>query len=357
MTCEFNGRILYANGQPAANVQVRVLDKDAPGKIDDDLTVTEGVSDSNGKFTVVFNPAMFMDKRSFPKLPFNLPFPWSADSPTIRFPDPTDIYLPYLQFSYTVNERARTHKAFMRPLKKEYRLPETPPVKFRPSLHGWKFLNRFKGYFIPFSIPSLPDIPGVGNVYGMCGGMTAAALDMLLAGRVISKNDKTPKRKTPLHRYLYRRQIDSFGSFGEQIVRFARWMFLPDGTTLGTWRKSLIEFETIRAKLDDDNPLPIGLVYVSSQDTLKIWENHQVLAWQYVKNNETEIDLYVYDPNYPERDDVVIRCRHTPIQDGDGVTLFGLNSTQWVGSRQVRPVRGFFAMPYTPVTPPDDISE
>lgn len=353
MTCEFSGRVLYASGQAAANVRVRVLDKDAPGKTDDDLTVVEGVSDQNGKFTVVFSPTKFMDAKALSVLSFNLPFPWSADSPTIRFPDPTDIYLPYFQFAYTINERPKTYSAFIRPMKKEYRLPESPAVKFLPSLHGWKFINRFKGYFIPFSIPSLPDIPGVGNVYGMCGGMSAAALDLILAGRTIPDQDKPPKRKSPLHKYIYRRQIDSFGSFGEQIVRFARWMFLPDETTLGTWRKSLIEFEKLRARLDDDNPLPIGLVYVSSQDTLKIWENHQVLAWKYVKSNETEITLYVYDPNYPLRDDVVIRCQYVPIQnDHESATLYGLKCAQWVGSRQIKPVRGFFAMPYTPVAPP-----
>ena len=244
----------------------------------------------------------------------------------------------------------------LRPFKHQFRLPESPPAPFRPSQHGLKFVNRFKGYFIPFSVPALPDIPSVSNIYGMCGGMVAAALDFALIGRPAPTTTKVPKRKSTLHRYLYRRQIDSFGAFGEQIVRFARWMLLPDDTPQGVWKKSYDEFQKISERLDDQNPLPIGLVYVSARDTLEIWRNHQVLATHYRQPDEHTIELFIYDPNYPLRDDVLIRSRRVGIPAGDGEPpTTGLVSEQWVDNTRVRPVRGFFTMPYVPVTPPEEL--
>ena len=357
MEHEFTGRITFANGQPAGQVRVRVYDRDAPGKGDDDLTVQEGVSDDQGAFKIRFSPSKYLDHRELSvKLPHALPFGWADETVTRRLPDLTDLYQPYLLFQYTIRGQERSHVVPVRPFKRQFRLPESPPTPFRPSEHGLKFVNRFKGYFIPFSVPALPDIPSVSNIYGMCGGMVAAALDFAQLGRPAPTTAKVPKRKSSLHRYLYRRQIDSFGAFGEQIVRFARWMLLPDDSPQGVWKKSYDQFKEIRERLDDQNPLPIGLVYVSARDTLEIWRNHQVLATHYRQPNQDTIEMFIYDPNYPLRDDVFIRSQRVVIPAGDGETpLNGLVSEQWAGDTQVRPVRGFFAMPYVPVTPPEEL--
>ncbi|HUM37131.1 MAG TPA: hypothetical protein PLQ85_09700, partial [Anaerolineae bacterium] len=61
MTTELQGRVLFANNKPAANVEVRVFDEDAPWRHDDDLTVTPGLSDRDGRFTVVYDPGRFLD--------------------------------------------------------------------------------------------------------------------------------------------------------------------------------------------------------------------------------------------------------------------------------------------------------
>ena len=358
MARDFKGTVLYANGRAIADVRVRVFDKDAPGKGDDDLTVEEGVSDELGGFTLRFAPSKFLDvsEVAVPGLR-NLPFDWTKDTLRIRLPDLTDIYLPYLQFSYTFKGQPRTHTAFLTPFKHEFRLPEMPPLKFKPSVNGLKFVNSFPGYFLPFSIPALPDIPSVSNVYGLCGGMSATSYDFLLADRGAPKNNKAPKRGSRLHRYIYKRQNDSFGTFGDQIVRFARWMALPDDTPHGTQEKTYEEFEAVRAKLDDDNCVPIGLVYISARDSLQIWENHQVLAFEYSAPDDAHVDMRIYDPNYPLRDDVYVRCERVTIEEGaaDKPPLFGLRCMQRVGDRDVRPVRGFFAMPYVPVPPPPQL--
>jgi hypothetical protein len=358
MAHDFTGRVLFANGRTARDVRVRVFDKDAPGKGDDDLTFQEGVSDEQGKFTVRFEPSKYLDFREVDDdSTLSVLFDWTRD-----LPDLTDLYKPYLQFRYVFNNRPRVHTAALRPFKREFRLPEVLPIKFVPSVHGLKFVNRYKGYFLPFSVPSIPDLPSATNIYGLCGGMVATSFDFLLTGRPIPSDTKVPKRASPLHQYIVRRQNDSLGALGNQVVRFARWMALPDDTVQGTQKKSMDEFEEIRAKLDDGNPVPIGLVYVSARDTLKIWGNHQVLAVGYTERDDGKLDVHIYDPNHPLRDDVTVHCKRVPIGSSyvagsppRVTTLFGLKCVQRVGNRKKKDVRGFFAMPYVPVEPPADL--
>jgi hypothetical protein len=160
-----------------------------------------------------------------------------------------------------------------------------------------------------------------------------------------------------LQQYLYRRQVDTFGALGEYIAKFAQWMVLPDDTILGTQKRTYDEFEEIRAKLDDGNAVVLGLVYVSGSDSLKIWNNHQVLAYGYSEASATTIDINIYDPNYPQRDDVAIRVERVPVGTTfvPGVpprkrTVLGFKCRQRVPEGN-KDLRGFFAMPYVPVTP------
>ena len=61
MIVNFSGTVLYMNGVPVPNVDVHILDKDAQGKQDDDLTVAPGQSDDQGHFTVSYEPMRFLD--------------------------------------------------------------------------------------------------------------------------------------------------------------------------------------------------------------------------------------------------------------------------------------------------------
>jgi len=313
MSRSFSGVVEYATGRPAAGVRVRLFDKDVIGD-DDDLTVDEGLSDNQGRFEVTYKP----EKK------FNF----------------SDIFLPYLRFEYEFNNRSKTHHAFVQPFTAEYRLPDIPPVKFIPAENGYQFVNSYPGYWIPFSIPQIPDIPAVDKHYGLCGGMVASSLDFLLAGRQIPQRKRRPGRATLLHQYIHQRQVDSLDVLGKQVVRFARWMVLPDNAVQ---RRTLGEVNDLKKMLDRGNPSPIGLVYVGTKDTLEIWKNHQVLAVDYKEQNG-RISIQIYDPNYPRMNDVTIECQ----PDGQG----GLLSEQIVGTKKKKHVRGFFIMPYTPVTPP-----
>jgi len=100
---------------------------------------------------------------------------------------------------------------------------------------------------------------------------------------------------------------------------------------------------------------------VGGGDTFEIWKNHQVLAYAYSEISATTIDVNIYDPNYPQRDDVVIRVERVPVGTTfvPGVpprkkTVLGFRCTQRVSDHSQN-VRGFFAMPYVPVEPPAEL--
>lgn len=359
MAENFSGKVLFANGFPASSVLVRVFDKDEPGKGDDDLTIDPGRSDSEGKFTVRFEPSRYLDYNTIqtPKL-HNPSWNWTIISRIRQVPDIMDVYLPYVEFRYTFNGRRCVHTEFMMPFQTEFRLPEIPAFDFKPYGHGFKFVNSFSGYSLPFSIPNLPNLSSVKKSYGLCGGMSSAAYDFVLAGRGIPSITTAPAKGSSLHRYLYRRQIDTFGSFGEYIAKFAQWMVLPDDTILGTQKRTYDEFEEIRVKLDDGNAVVLGIVYTSGSDSLAIWHNHQILAYSYLEVSATTIDINIYDPNYPQRDDIIIRVERVPVGTTfvPGVpprkrTVLGFKCTQKVPNGEQN-IRGFFAMPYVPVVPP-----
>ena len=150
-----------------------------------------------------------------------------------------------------------------------------------------------------------------------------------------------------------RRSIDSFGAFGQSVVKVGCWTALPDGTINGTQKLTFDEFANIKSMLDNQQAVLIGLIYESatnlSQVLKKIWDNHQVLATSYTQNADRSVDLHIYDPNFPLADDVVIHCQPVTV-NAAGVS--GFQCTELVGNRQSINVRGFFAMTYTPVEPP-----
>jgi hypothetical protein len=201
--------------------------------------------------------------------------------------------------------------------------------KFKPSAHGFRFANRFPGYPLPFSVPTLLR---TSTCYGLCGGMCYAALDFLLAERGIPQDVAPPEQGSPLHRYLYRRQIVSFGPFGTQ-------------------RRTYDQFQAVRARLDSGQPVVLGIVYVSIAETVAIWKNHQVLACGCSQVSDTAFDINIYDPNLPQDDAVVIRAERVAV----GKEVFGLRCTQKVAGQAEKKVRGFFIAPYRSVMPPEGL--
>jgi hypothetical protein len=364
MKLKFSGSIYFANGKPVPDVMVHIFDKDIAGEEDDDLTISPGLTDKKGFFSLTYEPLRYLD---FHTHVISILPDRSGKTPgkkhIIRLPDLQDAYLPYLRFDYTFGGVKHTHTATLGILQKKYYLPEYPSVEFQPSIHGFEFANKFSGYFLPFSIPAFMSTRKVSSQYGLCGGMCAAAYEYALAGRPVPSTTEVPKRGSRLHRYLFQRQIDSFGGLGQEAIKVAQWTSLPDDTLLGTMRRTADELLQICAKLEQYTPVILALIYVHASSLMElskvIFNNHQVLAYAYRQESDEGFTINVYDPNLPGRDDVVIRCEPFPLSEGEALSgstrINGFKSTQLLGGAYYRDVRGFFEMPYNPVEPPDGI--
>jgi hypothetical protein len=352
MPARLTARVTYSNGIAAQGVNVTLLDRDASGKKDDDLTITPGITNRQGVFTLEYDPARYQDSSQVSvSVPRNPPFDWTLETRTRVVMDPADLYTPYLHFSYQYNGVQTTFSADMKSGQTSYVLPEILQVRMIPSQHGWKFVNAFSGFFLPFSLPMIPGLSNPGSVYGLCGGMSAGALDMFLDNHPIPATSKVPRNGSSIQKYLYKRQMDSMGILGETILHFADWMGLPDSTPHGTQKLTLDEFENkIRPRLDAFTPTPIGMLYVKWSDTHEVWLNHQVLAIRYEQEAPGHFRIYIYDPNYPTRDDVYIDARTVDVGGDSGLSL-----VQCIGSTEKKKLYAIMTVPYSPLIPPANL--
>jgi len=345
MITKFSGKITFENDLAAPGVEVRIFDRDAPGKGDDELTIEPAVTDARGFFTARYDPRRYLDFATLPIL-------------GLRVPDVLDILAPYLRLRYSVDGQQRVFEAPLVPFKNHYRLPENGPVRFQPSLHGFGFANNFPPITLPVTLAGLPHLTRITGGYGLCGGMSAAASDYYLCGRGVPSRKDVPRVREKLHRYLFRRALDSF-QMGESVLRFAQWMALDDDGPNSVAHLTLLEYEKLRLDLDRQHLVPVGLLLSSGKGLKEIsrdvWKNHQVLAYGYIDNPDGSVDVRIYDPNVPGRDDVSLHIVSQPTGEAAGAPVYGVKCTPVnLGIYPAR-VRGFFLMPYEPAEPPEDL--
>jgi len=214
-------------------------------------------------------------------------------------------------------------------------------AEFRPSEHGFSFVNAFSGSSLPVSLGDAEKKLGLPSRFGLCGGMSFAAADYFLARRIIPADTAQPARGTPLYTYIYSRQSTSFGTMNTMALRFIEWMRLPEDGDDGTRARTGPQVPLIEATLAKGEPVMIGLVLVSADQTREPWHNHQVLAYASRRSGDS-VDISIYDPNFPKRDDAVIR-----VEMRNGLP----DCTRLVPGRTPTHIRGLFRMPYTPITP------
>ena len=101
------------------------------------------------------------------------------------------------------------------------------------------------------------------------------------------------------------------------------------------------EWPRIKASLDLGHPMPLGLVKVKSDNPHDLGKNHQALAYGYDIDG-TNVTLWLYDPNYPDRDDVRLQLSIASVQVPVPVT--------YVPSPEV--VFCFFHTQYSATQPP-----
>jgi len=208
---------------------------------------------------------------------------------------------------------------------------------FRPSEHGFKFGNAFK-----LDIPiKLPFIEKFGSSYGLCGGMSLMAADCYTHGVPMPVLGKAPETGTQLYSYILARQLDTFGSRFKYLIKFFKWWRMY--STFETQQATLKEWTKLKQRIDDGKPTPLGLVYVDEQ-TGRLWDNHQVLGYDYKQVSSTEIHIFIYDPNYPKRDDVFIKAELDTSQTTNK-NVQRLICNEHIPNMRTKTVRGFFIIP------------
>jgi hypothetical protein len=180
--------------------------------------------------------------------------------------------------------------------------------------------------------------------YGLCGGMSYAALDFFRSGIGVPRDADSgtrPASGTRLRGYLWKRQLRSF--FGD-LDRFLVWMvwlkYIPSawpfrGGPAWLVRQSREEWAKLKASIDAGDPIPLGLV----RDSTSVFDNHQVLAIGYEEKDEDQGIIFAYDPNCPAQVSTV----HFVF---GGTALTAEESCP--GSQALR---GFFCEDYDPTEP------
>jgi hypothetical protein len=175
-------------------------------------------------------------------------------------------------------------------------VPTLVQTPFNPAMHGFRFTNDFTNDFIrEFNI----------RTSGLCGGMSYAALDFYYAKKPIPTQDFRPAVNTPLHDYIYGRQVKSLeqnidkwaeltvNPFGARNTEFFNWGLQGSGGG---------RLQELRQKIDAGLPVPLGLKSYGGGVG-----DHQVVAIGYDPGNykgdlgayKEQLRIFIYDPNAP----------------------------------------------------------
>ncbi len=209
-------------------------------------------------------------------------------------------------------------------------------TQFVAEQNGFRFVNSFA---LPFptqiKLPLLGEINLEKVVYGLCGGMSFAALDYYYAGRPVPGYEQVADLPTDYLLYLWGRQLDSLGVV--VIPKVIEWMLRDDrDVALSTAR---YEVPKLRRRLDQGKPVVLALVRAKGISDPTV--NHQVIATGYDFDESTrQLKVYLCDPNYP---------RWTSnLQLNLTVPGKGLQAVQSTGEK----LRGLFMIQYGPEKPP-----
>jgi len=194
---------------------------------------------------------------------------------------------------------------------------------FLPSVNGLHFANRWEpGPTIRLGILD-PRLVGVGDAKsGLCGGMAWFVRERFAGGQPIPADVTAPANGSPLFKAIVRRQVLSLG-----------WMRVPlqfwraatmDPATLA--RRTLeTEWPRIRAEIDASRLAMIGLIRHHGWNPMQLDRDHQVLAFAYSADGPGgPTTIRLYDPNWPNRDDVTLTLDSTGFRQSTGEPLLGV---------------------------------
>ena len=321
MAKQYSSRLIFANDIPVKDAQVMVFDGNPATAGAKDLTIGACRTDPTGRFTV-------------------------------QYQDPQAT--PYLLLRYRARDHEYTSGQKLRRTQTEIRLPENEWLEFKPSEFGFKFRNDFPPFDLPDELPKIPNLPIVSKSYGLCGGMSSGAYDYYLAGRK-PQAQVVPAIGTALHVYLFRRALHTFGMFGENLFKVAKWTRTADNEPNSPQRLTRREWEEIKRELDAEKAVVLTLIYKFAKDNQElfnvIWDNHQVLAYGYTPRADGAVDIHIYDSNFPSDDNVIVQAKRVFLNTPQGIQE-GLECQEIIPNRPPKKVRGFFAMDYEKKLPP-----
>jgi hypothetical protein len=222
-------------------------------------------------------------------------------------------------------------------------------LDFRPSRHGFHFANRFPPGPTIVLGPIDPSRFGIGSAAaGLCGGMALTVADLFAAGIEPPPDSAPPANGSARFRALVRRQVQSLDWLRVPLRFYDVAAFRPQAPTawsrlLGRRSRLALALERdwpqIRGEIDAGRLALVGLVRAASTNPLHLVVNHQVLAYGY-RTDPGLLAIRVYDPNWPDRDDVKIR-----------VDLHGDGTARSFAASTGEPLAGFLRLAHRPRDP------
>jgi hypothetical protein len=198
---------------------------------------------------------------------------------------------------------------------------------FAPSVHGLHFANRWEpGPTVRLGFID-PRIVGVGDAKsGLCGGMVWFVRERFTVGSPVPPDTTAPANGSPLFRAIVRRQILSLDWMRIPFRFWRAASMAPDALA----RRSLErEWPGIRSAIDAGRLPMVGLIRHHGRNPMELDRDHQVLAYGYSVDdgpdgNDGAITLRLYDPNWPDRDDVTVTLSPTGMGQSTGERLLGV---------------------------------
>lgn len=359
MSYTYSGRIHWLNGTPVPDVKVRVFRQLTDHSLGMEITEEPGISDTKGDFSIILRDSRLID--------FSLLLNFDLLSSEFETVDPGGFDLgselrPIIQFCLKIKDQEVYFEAPFRRIHRGYHLQYNPPIEFLPSRDGFDFNNCFRLIEPRISLPFGLSDKLISDPYGLCGGMSAAAYDYRLACLNDSNHPdirayhEAPKTGTRLHRYLFRRSLDTFGSGGSNISRVGDWTLLPDDGPAGVCCLSLQALPDILLHLQRGQCVVLALIYqrasTFSEMVQNIWLNHQVLAYGYQDLGLDQYEISIYDSNYKNQDQIKLKIQKVNVATSSDGPVRGIQIVERIPNRPDKEVRGIFPMTYKPCKPP-----
>jgi hypothetical protein len=193
---------------------------------------------------------------------------------------------------------------------------------FLPSTHGLHFANRFPpGPTVRLGPFDTRWIGGLGDASaGLCGGMAWFVRERFGAGLPIPADTEAPANGSPLFQALVRRQVLSLEWMRTPL---GFWLMGARGADTAARRTRETELPRIRQSIEAGRLAMVGLVRQLGWNPMAQTESHQVLGYG-IDTQASVTILRIYDPNWPNRDDITISVDSAAIRQSTGEELFGI---------------------------------